>query len=264
MKEIKGPKILALDIETAPLLSSTWGIWDQNIALNQIEREWFVLSWAAAWVDKSSSPKDVMYMDQRNAKNIEDDKKILDGIWKLLDECDIVLSQNGISFDIKKLNARFAMHGMSPPSPFRHIDTLKIAKKYFAFTSNKLEWMSDKFCVKYKKLNHKKYPGFEMWKECLKGNKDAFKSMEKYNKWDVLSLIELYKKLQPWDSSLNFNTYKDDINNRCNCGEYDLIKRGFSFTNTGKYQRYKCNSCGNWTAGKINLLSKIKKAALRK
>jgi len=42
----KKPKILLFDIETAPILAYTWDIWDQNIALNQIKQDWFVLSWS--------------------------------------------------------------------------------------------------------------------------------------------------------------------------------------------------------------------------
>ena len=49
-----------------------------------------------------------------------------------------------------------------------------IAKECFGFTSNKLEYMTDKLCKKYKKLKHGKYAGFELWKECLHGNMDAW------------------------------------------------------------------------------------------
>lgn len=34
-----GPKILLLDIETSPLLSYTWGIWQQDVPLNMIEKD---------------------------------------------------------------------------------------------------------------------------------------------------------------------------------------------------------------------------------
>src|SRR5271165_5802739 len=141
-----GPKVLVLDIETAPLLGYVWSIWEQNVALNQINSDWHVLSWAAKWL--GDSPDKMLYMDQRNAKNIEDDTKILEEIWRLLDEADVVITQNGKSFDIKKLNARFAINGMQPPSSFKQIDTKIIAMKHFGFTSNKLEYMTDKLCVK--------------------------------------------------------------------------------------------------------------------
>jgi hypothetical protein len=45
-----GPRILFLDIETAPLQSYHWGLWDQNIGLEQIGTEWSILSFSAKWL----------------------------------------------------------------------------------------------------------------------------------------------------------------------------------------------------------------------
>ena len=254
------PKVLLLDIETSPILSHVWGLFDQNVGLNQIKSDWHLLSWAAKWLDD----KKIMYQDQRSQKNIEDDSKILKGIWSLLNEADIVITQNGISFDCKKLNARFVLNGMSPPSSYRHIDTLRLAKKHFAFTSNKLEFMTSKLCTKYKKQQHKKYPGFELWSECLKGNKSAWREMEKYNKYDVLALEELYHKLQPWDNTIDFSVYSDDLNSVCQCGNDIFYRDGFSYTAGGKYQRYECSKCRAKTQDKVNLLNKAKRLTLRK
>lgn len=259
-KKHLGPKILILDIETAPMLSHVWDIWDQNIALNQIENDWHILSWSAKWLH--DKPNKIMYQDQRNAKDISDDKKLLEGIWKLMDEADILLTQNGKKFDVKKLNARFILNGMQPPSSYKHIDTLTIAKKYFAFTSNKLEYMSSKLCTRYKKLTHKKFPGFSLWKECLAGNKAAWKEMELYNKYDVLALEELYEKLIPWDSSINFNLYHDHEDHVCSCGSKEFRNKGYVYTASGKYSRFKCKVCGKETRGKENLFTKEKRKSL--
>ena len=254
------PKILLIDIETAPIIGYVWGLWDNNLALNQVKQDWFILSFSAKWLDDSMSK--IIYKDQRDAKNIEDDTSLLKEVWKLLDTCDIVISQNGKRFDIKKLNARFILNGLKPPSPFKQIDTLTIAKKHFGFTSNKLEYMSDKLCTKYKKLKHKKFPGFELWSECLKNNPEAWKEMEKYNKWDIFSLEELYKKLAPWDNSINFNLYHDTETHICNCGSDKLQKRGFAFTQIGKFQRFVCNACGAWSRDSKNLFTKDKRDSL--
>lgn len=260
MKKHNKPNILLLDIETAPLISYCWGLWDQTIGLNQIKNDWHLLSWSAKWLGSDK----IMYEDQRNAKNIEDDSKILKGIWKLLDEADIVIWQNGNNFDHKKLNARFILNGFQPPSTYKKIDTMLIAKKYFQFTSNKLEYLSDKLNKKYKKLTkRKKFSGFELWKECLAGNKDAWNEMKKYNKHDVLALEELYNKLIPWDSSVNFNLYHGSTEHVCTCGSTNFIKNGYAYTASGKFERYKCKSCGSETRSKLNLLSKDKKKSLR-
>ncbi len=256
---MNAPKILVYDIETAPIRAFVWKLWDNNVALNQIDGDWHLLSYSAKWFGK---PK-VFYKDQRKVKNIEDDSKLLRGIWKLLDEADIVLTQNGKKFDQKKVNARFILNGFNPPSPYRHIDTCEIARKHFGFTSNKLEYMTDKLCTRYKKLKHKKFPGFEMWSECLKGNLQAWKAMEKYNKYDVLALEELYTKMRAWDSSINFNVYSDNIINKCSCGNTNYHKHGFAYTNTAKYMRYQCTKCGKTIRGRDNLLSRDKRKSLK-
>lgn len=255
----KGPKVLVFDIETAPLISYCWGLWDQNISLNQIKHDWHLLSWSAKWLGS----KEVMYADQRKSKKVEDDSKLLKQIWNLLDEADIVIAQNGKAFDHKKLNARFVLNDMQPPSTYKIIDTMLIAKKHFAFTSNKLEYMSEKLCTKYTKMKSKKFPGFEMWLGCLAGNLAAWKEMEKYNKHDVLALEELYYKLIPWDSTINFNAYNDSEEIVCKCGSEKFQKYGYTYTNTSKFQRYKCTKCGSETRGRINLFTKEKKNSLR-
>jgi hypothetical protein len=257
----KGPKVLIFDIETAPIIGHVWSLWENNLGLNQVVSDWHCLSWSAKWL--GDAPNKVMYDDQRNEKNIQDDKRLLKGIWDLLDQADVVITQNGVHFDKKKLNARFIMNGFQRPSTYKHIDTKLIAGKHFGFTSNKLEYMTDKLCVKYKKLKHTKFPGHEMWTECLKGNLDAWKEMEKYNKYDVLALEELYQKLIPWDSTINFNLYHDDEEHICKCGGKNHMKNGFYYTNVGKFQKYRCKGCGAETRDRFNLFTKEKKDSLR-
>lgn len=268
MKKNNGPKILVLDIETAPLLTYCWGLFDQNIGLNQIKADWHILSFSAKWYQASNGRvfgphNKVIYQDQRNEKDFTNDKKLLKQVWDLLDECDILLTQNGVKFDNKKLNARFILNGMAPPSSFKHIDTLRLAKKYFAFTSNKLEYMSDKLCVKYKKQTKRKFAGFELWKECLVGNKEAWNEMSHYNKYDILALEELYHKFSPWDTAIDFNIYTDKLENTCKCGSTNIRDRGYYYSAVGKFHRFKCLECGAETRSRKNLLSKEKKETIR-
>jgi hypothetical protein len=265
-----GPKVLLVDIETAPIISDVWGLFDNNVALNQIVKDWHLLSWSAKWLDsKETIYKDnrvpvVMYMDQSGKSNIENDKELVKGIWKLLDEADIVIGQNSKRFDIKKLNARFIFHKLQPPASFKQLDTLVISKKHFAFTSNKLEYLTDKLCTRYKKLKHKKFPGHDLWTQCLKGNKEAWTEMKRYNIHDVLSTEELYYQLIPWDNSLNFNVYNDSLELKCTCGSIKFISKGYHYTSTGKFSRHKCKECGSEIRGTKNLLDKEKRDSLMK
>lgn len=255
-----GPKVLVYDIETSPVLGSVWSIWNQNIGISQIERDWFILSYAAKWYGQSS----VFYDDQRNEEDVEDDSRLLSGIWKLLDEADIVITHNGKRFDSKKLNARFILSGFKPPSSYRHIDTLEIAKRKFNFTSNSLAYLTSRLCKTNIKSGHGKYPGFVLWKECLKGNSEAWEEMENYNKLDILSLEELYNILAPWSDNLpNFDVYTNSLSNNGLSGTLNLEHQGYVYTNLGKYERFICADTGKEFRGRKNLLSKKKRSTLK-
>jgi hypothetical protein len=262
MSQKQKVKILFVDIETSPILGYVWGLWDNDLALNQVKQDWHLLSFAAKWM--GDKPSEIIYADQRNAKDITNDKKLLEKIWKLLDEADIVIGQNSKAFDVKKLNARFILNGMQPPSSFRQIDTMVLAKKYFAFSSNKLEFLTSNLCTKYKKLSHKKFPGFSLWSECLKGNKEAWKEMQLYNCHDTLATEELYQKLAAWDTSINFDAYTDDLNHTCTCGHKEFENKGYAYTSGGKFQRFKCKACGKESRGRANLLGIDKRRSMRR
>lgn len=237
-------KTLILDIETSPLIAYVWDLKDQNIGLNQIYQDWFVMAWCAKWLDE----KGYVYADQRSAKDVKNDKTLLDGLWKLLDEADVVITQNGKNFDGPKLNARFIMHGMKPPSPYKHLDTYQILKSVAKFTSNRLEYLTDKLCTKYKKLTHGKYPGMTLWKECLAGNKDAWEEMKRYNIHDVLSTEELYNTVKAWAPQNAPKLYNlSQANPQCRiCGASKVQKRGLMWKNKKQVQRIQCMACGAW------------------
>lgn len=255
------PKILVLDIETAPMKAYLWSMWQQGVGLNQIANEWFIMSFAAKWLGDSEDS--IIYQDMRGKMHTEDDTELLDTLWELLDEADFLLTQNGVKFDDKKIKARMILNGYQPPSSYRHIDTLQIAKREFGFTSNKLEWMTDKLCHKYKKQKHGQFAGFELWKECIAENPEAWAECENYNKYDILSLEELYSIVAPWDRRHpNFNLYHSDEHRVCRCGSVNLKKTGYAYTNLSKFQRYKCLDCGAEQRDRVNLLSKDKRKTL--
>lgn len=253
---MSGPKILTIDVETSPLESYTWGIWDQNVGLEQIKTEWTILSYAAKWLGK----KAMIYEDTggRGKDKVRDDKPLMKGIRTLLDEADIIVAQNGRRFDVKKINARLIMHGFGPPSPYRVIDTMIEAKRYFAFTSQKLAWTS-KYLASEQKDEHKKFPGFKLWVACLEDNPAAWAEMKKYNKQDVRSTEEVYLKMRPWISSHpNIGTFLESDKPHCpKCGSDQVIGRnGFrSVKQQGTYKRYQCKKCGGWCRGKLMLLT---------
>jgi len=251
------PKILVFDIETAPIIAYTWGLFDQTVGLNQIKDDWHLLAWAAKWY--GDPPSKTMYMDNRHSKKVQDDKQLVKGLAALLNEADIIITQNGDSFDVKKLNARAVINGLPPIKPCKSTDILKEGRRVFKFTSHKLEYVSGILNKKYKKSKHDEYPGFELWKAVLGGDQKAWKVMEKYTIHDVLSTEEAYTVIQGWIRTQTLSSYFDDSVMRCKCGSDRLQKKGYARTEAGKFQIYLCKTCGKWPRSPINLLSAEKK-----
>jgi hypothetical protein len=255
-KDVVKPKarILLYDIETSPIIAQMWSMWQNGFGLNQIQDDWFIMSFAAKWLGED----EVFYYDQSESKNIEDDRDLLLKLWELLNEADVVIGQNLKKFDTKKTNARFILNGLPKPSTYRQIDTLDIAKNQFGFTSNKLEYMTDKLCNKHKKLKHQKFAGHSLWQECLKRNPEAWDEMKKYNIEDVLSLEELYNLFSSWDNKLpNYDVYVDDVLDMTEW-EHD----GYHYTSLGKYKRYRNKQTGQQRRSRVNLLSQKKRDSL--
>jgi len=244
------PKVLVFDIEISPIIAKVWGLFDQNIALNQIEQDWFVLSYAAKWLGDDT----VHYMDQRYANPLSDDRMLLEGIHHLLSQADWVIGHNIAKFDLKKLNARFICHGLPPLPPFNVIDTLKIAKKHFSITSNKLEYLAKYLKCEFQKSSHSNFSGMELWNEMLKRNNDAFIECESYNKMDVLVTEQVYYKLVPWEPSVNFQAHFGKL--VCSCGNTSFFKNGLKYTKQGQFQIFICKDCGKCHISKQNLIEK--------
>lgn len=191
-------RVLILDIETRSLVVKTWGLFDQNIGLNQVIEDGGILSWSAKWIGEEKT----FYKDVKGDKKKE--KELLQPLWDMINEADIVIGQNSNSFDLKKLNAKFLEYKMGAPSEYKKLDTLKMARKHYGFLSNKLEYLSKKLC-QVRKLAHSKFPGFSLWNECENGNKEAWKEMKTYNINDVLATEELFLKLAEFDKTATTN-----------------------------------------------------------
>lgn len=242
-------KILLLDIETAPHRAYVWGLWKQNVALNQIEEAGYTLCWAAKWVGK----KEMMFSSSFN-DNVE---KMLLAIHALLEEADAVIHYNGNRFDIPTLNQEFLKAGMKPPKSPINIDLLLTARRRFRLPSNKLSYVAEYLGVG-EKVSHK---GMQLWRDCMAGDRNAWKTMERYNKQDVTLLEAVYEKLLPWiPNHPNHALFTDkDVPVCPNCGSFHLQRRGFYHTKTLSYQRFQCQSCGAWSRERLTNLSLEKK-----
>lgn len=256
-----GPKIGLIDIETAPIEGRVWGLFDQNVGLNQITQEWAIISFVYKELHKPK--KTLIYLDTSDKEDPRDDLELCGKLWEIIHENDILIAQNGKRFDKRKIYARLIMHGFPPPSPVKIEDTMLMARQVAAFTSNKLEWLTAHL-TKTMKSKHKDFPGFELWAECLAGNPKAWAAMRKYNIPDVISMEELYLKLRPWvRGHTNVAVYTDDETMACPvCGSHKVEQDGFMYTNVGQYLRYQCGGCGAWSRSRRTINSVDKRKSL--
>lgn len=245
----RGAKILIFDIETAPLTALVYqkSVWKANITSEQIESEWFMLTWSAKWLFEEK-----IMSDRLTAEEVveEDDKRIAKTLWRLLDEADIVIAHNGDNFDVPNINTRFLLNDLPPPRLYQQIDTKKVATRQFGFTHNSLDGLAKLFGFNGKKEVH-----FELWRRCAGrgvSNKDrnqALKDMELYNQRDVSLLEEVYLKLRPWiKGHPNLNLLIEGDEPRCPvCLSDDIhIDEGnYYMTSVSKFPVAVCRSCGN-------------------
>jgi DNA polymerase III epsilon subunit-like protein len=238
-------RIAYMDIETAPNLSWVWGKYEQN-ALDTLIPSYF-LCFAWKWADEKKITTYALPDYPTYKKNKDCDKALVKDLWKLFDEADIIIAHNGDRFDVKKTYARFIYHGLKPPSPFQTIDTLKVARRHFAFDSNKLDDLG-KILKVGKKLPH---TGFHLWRSCMEGCAKAWKKMRDYNAQDVRLLELVDKRLMPWQKNRPDMRLFNNSDGCPVCESDDIQKRGYSYAKTTKRQRYNCLECGHWFSGEI-------------
>lgn len=237
-------KILILDIETSPNLAYVWGLYKQNISLEQVEQRSEIICWAAKWLHHDS-----IYSSGR----IEEAESLY-VLRKYLDEADVVVTHNGKKFDLPVILSRMLVHGYSPPSPFHQVDTYQVARSEFRFVSNKLENLAIELRCPHKS-KHKEFPGFMLWLECLKGNKKAWVEMLEYNIQDVKTLEQVYLKMRPYIRN-HPHVGVDPSEVSCpKCGSHNIQYRGYYRSSTGLfYKRFRCTSCGGW--GRVSTSNK--------
>ena len=177
-------------------------------------------------------------------------------MWTLLDEADIVIGHNSIKFDIPKINSRFILNGLNPPSSYTQIDTLHVSSKTFGFSSNKLDALA-----KYFNIPTKYSTDFTLWVDCLNGDEAALNRMELYNRHDVEILEEVYFKLRPWiKNHPNTSLYFEDDKMRCtSCGSTNVheLDGKYYYTSVGAYKIYRCE-CGALSRGRKSVIPRSK------
>jgi hypothetical protein len=231
------------DTENAPNLGYTWGIWEQNVI--EVIQPWFFLSFAYKW-QGSKAIRCISLPDFPGYQNAKiNDLHLVKELWRVMDEADVVIAHNGDRFDIRKANARFAKYRLGPPSPYKTVDTLKMARRHFQFDSNKLDELGHYLGVG-RKLPH---TGKHLWFGCMAGDPKSWAIMRRYNCQDVALLERIYLHLRAWSASHPKMNHISRQSHCCpTCLSPNVQYRGHLFTRTGKRQRMHCMDCGTWSA----------------
>jgi uncharacterized Zn finger protein len=239
------PRILIFDIETTPMKSWHWRVYDENISPKQIIEFSRVLCFAAKWLGNDS----LVFESTKGKTGPRADREVCKSLWGLFDEAEIVVAHNGKAFDVDTMRARFAYFKMPPPSPFKIFDTLRLGRGMFRFPSNKLDAIA-----RYLKIGRKvEHEGFDLWLKCMAGNADAWKRMETYNIGDVLLLEEVYTRLRCWSNTHpNVALLHDEGEMRCVCCGAAALKEltKASYTAASVFPSYRCRKCGKVMRGR--------------
>jgi len=249
--EPKTPKILIIDIETAPCVGYFWRPgYKVNIPPENIIEDVYIICYAAKWLFSDGVFGDCVTPSESLVQN---DKRVCTSLWNTMEEADIIIAHNGDKFDIPIINSRLIVNGFGPPSPYTTIDTLKQSWKNFKFSSNKLDELNKLFG-----LDRKIETKFDLWKGCKNGDKESLDYMYHYCKGDIVALEGLYLYLRPWMTSHpNLALYCDiegEICPHCMSTQLDWEIKPY-VTPAGKYRAFRCK-CGAIGRSRFTALTK--------
>ena len=236
------PKRLFYDIETSYVKARVWRGGKQYIAPTNIEGEVRIICVSYKW--QGSDKVKTLTWDENQC-----DKELLKKFVKVLGQADEIVAHNGDRFDIRQLRTRCLMQGVLMFPKYRSFDTLKKARKYFAFHSNRLDFLGQVMEVG-RKLDHE---GIGLWNRVQEGKtkterKKALKEMVAYCEQDVLLLEDCFNVMSPYvDHNTNFAVIKEGVTGKWKCPECTSDNVQLSHTDTtplGWVRRnMKCNCC---------------------
>jgi hypothetical protein len=166
---------------------------------------------------------------------------MLEQVWKAYDEAAIVVGHNLQGFDTKKLESEWWLMGLPTPSPYKTVDTLKVARSTMGMESNTL----DAICKRAGIVSKTDRYDVEVARAACAGDKKAQKQIKAYNVGDIHATTALYLSLR---GRIPGHPHIGEINveeRRCNqCGSGNLQRNGVTRAVVIDYVLYRCGDCG--------------------
>lgn len=244
-------RAVTLDIERLPGLHSTWHrgqtitgpFWD----LNEI-KGWAgkrihpdnVSAWpstiCAAW--KWYDAEQVEFAAEWQVGGYDG---FMRAVWEVFDSADIIIGHNAERFDAKHLMGGWAEMGLPAPSPYKVIDTLKIARGSFAYESNTLDALNKRLGIDAKTDKYDE----KIARAAVGGDKGAQDTLESYNRGDIIASEALFDRLRPYARNLpHMGMWVDDEHACPSCGETMKPTGKTVHANVQAYEGMTCPSCG--------------------
>lgn len=230
-------KRLFFDIETSYIIGWFWRTGKTHyVNHNQVIKDKKIICISYKW----------QYEDKVHTlrwTNNQCDKSLVKKFIKILGEADEIVAHNGDRFDIKEIRTRAIKQGLLMFPMYRTLDTLKKARKYFSFNSNRLDYLGE-FLEVGRKLEHE---GIDLWHGVIRDkSKKAMNKMVKYCEQDVILLEDVFNVLSPYiDHNTNHAVIQGYYKWHCpNCSTKKVEFHHTDTTPMGIIRRFfKCNVC---------------------
>lgn len=162
--------------------------------------------------------------------------------WEAYDAADIVVGHNLAGFDTKHLNTMWRDHGLMPPSPYKVIDTLQVARRTFGDESKTLDALAKRMRFAGKNDRY----DVEVARKALAGHGPSQRKIERYNRGDLDPTEALYVTMLPWIKS--HPHVAPDLANGVDvcprCASKKIERNGTWAPAVHRYLVYRCTDCG--------------------
>lgn len=128
-----------------------------------------------------------------------DDRIVVAKLIEEMEHYDLLVSYNGIKFDLKWLNSKALYHGLRPLSPKFHLDMLPVAKRVFRTHSKRLDVVAD-----YLGYSGKTSLRPEVWQKAThEADPTSMRYIIDHNKKDLIALEFVYLRLMPFVKTIS-------------------------------------------------------------
>ena len=171
-------------------------------------------------------------------------------VWDVFDRADLIIGHNADRFDARHLMGGWAEMGLPAPSPYKGVDTLKIARGTFAYESNTLDALNKRLGIDAKTDQYDS----RVAKAAVAGDKEAQDRIRFYNMGDIAASEALFDRLRPYAKGIpHLGMWSDDEMACPSCGSTMTATGKTVHANVQRYEHLTCPNCGSHARGTATL-----------